>query len=373
MADEPRATASCRLATRRLRQLAPPVLEEERMNKFEVISKLWPSGVLLNGGVDVNTVNPPGQVFTRTAPPLAPGTGAPNGYRFLFWNTGRRVTNKHQVTWTFNNLSSWTTWTATRWYGIAGGGGTGGSSSKLITASAFATEDDASMTGTPIDPTNSTFTDGSGGQTAYPFGTPPDDHVASTQWGPASVAALDPYPPQMVFNEYHLVGWLRLVLGGDETGQFDETDGAAIGGPSYYSYLDASPVSIAKDDTVDLMAAYRVVRISPPGVPELIPIDYITFIEWLLDYDRLIDPRPSPMGTRTDRLRVGALTDLVALTRMAEGPEDLLKSLKANVKLLSPAELKRAISSAKAIGGRVEEATKALEAAMAKGRKSGKT
>ena len=70
------------------------------MNKFEIISKLWPSGALLNGGVDVNTVNPPGQVFTRTAPPLAPGTGAPNGYRFLFWNTGRRVTNKAQVTWT---------------------------------------------------------------------------------------------------------------------------------------------------------------------------------------------------------------------------------------------------------------------------------
>lgn len=346
------------------------------MNKFEVISKLWPSGALLNGGVDVNTVNPPGQVFTRTAPPLAPGTGAPNGYRFLFWNTGRRVTNKHQVTWTFNNLSSWTTWTATRWYGIAGGGVTDGPGSKLITASAFAMEDDASMPGTPIDAANSTFTDGPGGQKAYPFATPPDDHVASTQWGPASVAALDPFPPQMVFNEYHFAGWLRLVLGGDETGQFDETDGAAVGGPSFYSYLDASPVSIGKDATVDLMAAYRVVRISPPDVPELIPIDYITFIEWLLDYDRLInpfEPRPSPLGTRADRLRVGALTDLVALTRMAEGPEDLLKSLAVNVKSLSPAELKRAISAAKAITRRVEAATKALEAAMAKGRKSRKT
>ena len=343
------------------------------MNKFEVISKLWPSGALLNGGVDVNTVNPPGQVFTRTAPPLAPGTGAPNGYRFLFWNTGRRVTNKHQVTWTFNNLSSWTTWTATRWYGIAGGGVTGGSGSKLITASAFAMEDDASMPGTPIDAANSTFTDGPGGQKAYPFATPPDDHVASTQWGPASVAALDPFPPQMVFNEYHFAGWLRLVLGGDETGQFDETDGAAVGGPSFYSYLDASPVSIGKDATVDLMAAYRVVRISPPDVPELIPIDYITFIEWLLDYDRLVDPRPSPMGTRADRLRVGALTDLFALTRMAEGPENLLTSLAVNVKSLSPAELKRAISAAKAITRRVEAATKALEAEMAKGRKSRKT
>ena len=38
------------------------------------------------------------------------------------------------------------------------------------------------------------------------------------------------------------------------------------------------------------MAAYRVVRISPPDVPDLIPIDYIKFIEWLLDYDRLVNP-----------------------------------------------------------------------------------
>jgi hypothetical protein len=338
------------------------------MNKFEVISKLWPSGALLNGGVDVNTVNPPGQVFTRTAPPLAPGTDAPNGYRFLFWNTGRRVTNKAQVTWTFNNLSTWTTWTATRWYGIAGTG-TPGSGSKLITASAFAMENDTSMPGSPIDAANSTFTNGPAGQLAHPVGTPPDDRVASTEWGPASVAALDPFPPQMVFTENHFAGWLRLFLGGDESGQFDETDGAAVGGSGFYSYLEASPVSIGQGETVDLMAAYRVVQISPPGDPELIPIDYITFIEWLLDYDRLVDPRPSPMGSRADRLRVGALTDLVALTRMAEGPEDLLKSLSANVKSLSPPELKQALSSAKAITRRVEAATKALEAAMAEGRK----
>jgi len=338
------------------------------MNKFEVVSKLWPSGAILNGGVDVNTVNPPGQVFTRTAPPLAPGTGAPNGYRFLFWNTGRRVTNKAQVTWTFNNLSSWTTWTATRWYGV-GGTGNGHGGSNLITASPFAMENDASMAGTPIDAAGSTFTNGPAGQQAYPVGTPPDDHVASTEWGPASVAALDPFPPQMVFTENHFAGWLRLFLGGDETGQFDETDGAAIGGSGFYSYLDASPVAIGQGETVELMAAYHVVKISPPGDPELIPIDYITFIEWLLNYDRLVDPRPNPMGERGDRLRVGALTDLVALTRMAEGPEDLLKSIAANVKSLSPAELKRALGSAKAISRRVEAATKALEAAMAEGRK----
>jgi len=341
------------------------------MNKFEVISKLWPSGIELKGGVDRNTVNPPGQSFTRTAPPLAPGTGAPNGYQFLFWNTGRRVTNKLQVTWTFTNLPSWPTWTATRWYGIAGSG-SDGANPKLITATAFAMKDDSSMPGTPIDAPNSTFTDGPGSQKAHPFGTPPDDRVASTQWGPASVAALDPFPPQMVFNEYHFAGWLQLVLGGDTSGQFDETDGAAVGGGSFYSNLAANPVSVAKDATVDLMAAYRVVAVALPGVPGRIPIDYITFIEWLLDYDRRVDPRHPGIGADADRLRVGALADLFTLTRMGEAPEDLLKSLAENVKSLSPAELKRGISSGKAITRRVEAATKALEAAMLKGRKSSK-
>lgn len=343
------------------------------MNKFEVISKLWPSGDLLNGGLDVSPVNPPGGSFIRTAPPLAAAPGAPNGYRFLFWNTGRRVTSKFKVTWTFSNLSSWTTWTATRWYGPDGGGGPGGTSSKLITATAFAMEDDASMPGSPIDSANSTFTNGPAGQPAHPFGNPPSDSVASTQWGAASVAAVDPFPPQMVFNQYLFAGWLKLVLGGDDTGQFDETDGTAIGGGGFYSYLAPSPIAVSKDDTVDLMAAYRVVAIPRPGIPDRYPIDYIKFIEWLLDYDRLIDPRPSPMGAGADRLRVGALTDLFALSRMAEAPEDLLKSLAANVKSLSPAELKRAVSSAKAITKSVEAATKSLEAAMSKGRKPGKT
>ena len=82
------------------------------MNKFNVISKLWPSGALLPGGLDTNPVNPPGGTFERTAPPIAAGPGAPNGYRFLFWNTGVRVTNKFKVTWTFSHLSTWTIWTA---------------------------------------------------------------------------------------------------------------------------------------------------------------------------------------------------------------------------------------------------------------------
>ena len=325
------------------------------MNKFQVISKLWPSGVVLPGGVDVNTVNPaapptppgtkPTPDFIRDAPALAPGTGAPNGYRFLFWNTGRRVTNKLKVTWTFKNLSSWTTWTAIRWYGIIDSGGV--QNPKLLTTTAFATEDDASMSGTPIDSANSTFTDDPGGQKAYPFGAPPNDRMASTQWGAASVAALNPFPQQTVLNEYLFAGWLQLILGGDAIGEFPEDDDPIVGrGGFYSSHLATSPISVDMDATVDLMAVYRVNPITLPPIPilERDPIRRITFIEWILDYDRLVNPFP--------------------LTRIAAVPKDLLKSL-------SPAELKQAISSANTITRRMEAVTKSLEAEMLNGFKPG--
>lgn len=338
-------------------------------NQFKVISKLWPSGTPLEGGLDENPVSPTGPPFVRTAAPLAPGPGAPNGYRFLFWNTGRRVTSKYKVTWAFNHLSTWTTWTATRWYGvISGPNGPPGPDPMLITTTAFAIEDDASMPGTPIDaPPASTFVNGPNGELAWPFGSPADDSVASTQWGAASVAALDPFPPQLVFNQYLFAGWLHLVLGGEAIGQFDETDGPAVGGGSFYSELTPSPFPVDQGHSADLMAAYRVVPMTLPGVPERYPIEFITFIEWLLDYDRRVDPR-SPGG---DFDRIRSLADLFAVTRMGAAPEHLLESLAANARSMSPADLERALTSVNAITRRAGETAESLEAALSKRRKGG--
>ena len=177
------------------------------------------------------------------------------------------------------------------------------------------------MPGTPIDAANSSFTNGPAGQQAYPFGNPPDDRVASTQWGPASVAALDPFPPQMVFTETTSPagsGWPSAV-----TRPVSSTRPTArpSADPSY-SYLDTSPVSIGKGETIDLMAAYRVVNISPPAArthPHRLH-HLLRMAARLRPSRRPVRPAVQSVRTRADRLRVGALTDLFALTRMAEGP-----------------------------------------------------
>jgi hypothetical protein len=249
-----------------------------------------------------------------------------------------------------------------------------------MTATAFAIEDDVSLPGTPIDGADSTVTNGPGGAQAYPFGNPPDDRMASTQWGAASVTALDPYPPQSVFKQHLFAGWLQLFLGGDETGQFDETDGPAVGGGGPYGNLAANPISVDQDATVDLLATYRVTKVPLPEVPVLNPIfpifnpnEYIKFLERVLEFGLFLDPQRSSGGVDADQLRIGALTDLFALTRMAAAPENLLKSLTENVETLNATELKQAINSAKIVARRVETATEALEAAKVRGRKPGRT
>lgn len=100
------------------------------MSEFKVSAKLWPDGTDINLGVDstIYTIIPPGrQTFNRTAAEFVTAASGGQQYQFLFWNTGRRLTKKRSVHWDFS-LSSWSKWSATKWYGRpGGGGGVGGS------------------------------------------------------------------------------------------------------------------------------------------------------------------------------------------------------------------------------------------------------
>ena len=122
------------------------------------------------------------QVFSDTAAEFA--TDGAQQYQFLFWNTGRRLTRRRSVRWTFSR-TSWGTWTATKWYGnLPGGGGSLGS--PRVRADAFTIAGDAPLSGTPIDAALSTYAAG-----AYSLG---DDHVIGTTAGGANVVAKDPFP-----------------------------------------------------------------------------------------------------------------------------------------------------------------------------------
>ncbi len=121
-------------------------------------------------------------------------------FQFLFWNTGRHITNKRNVHWDFT-VGNWTNWTATRWYGVPPVNGNGGHD---VRVDPFSIADNAPITsGTAIDAAASVFPPG-----AYPdMG---DDHLIDTEAGAVDVAA------KALLASQQFAGWDQLIWGGDE-------------------------------------------------------------------------------------------------------------------------------------------------------------
>ena len=71
------------------------------------------------GALDVG-VTSPATTVDQTAPASLPDGKTTRS--FLFWDTGRRVTNKRHVRWTFNHPDQWSSWNAVAWYGVGGNG-----------------------------------------------------------------------------------------------------------------------------------------------------------------------------------------------------------------------------------------------------------
>src|SRR5262245_23268692 len=90
------------------------------MAHFTTAGKRYREGTtyLSFGALDVGVTPPPAPPTTveQTAPSELPDT--PHNRKFLFWDTGRQVTNKRHVRWTFSHADEWTTWNAVAWYGV---------------------------------------------------------------------------------------------------------------------------------------------------------------------------------------------------------------------------------------------------------------
>jgi hypothetical protein len=90
------------------------------MSHFSSSAKQYSAANVLVGfgSISVN-VTTAGTTLEQTAPPFLLG---PDNQQlgFLFWDTGRRVTNKRTVRWTFNHPENWTDWNAIAWYGEVG-------------------------------------------------------------------------------------------------------------------------------------------------------------------------------------------------------------------------------------------------------------
>ncbi len=287
------------------------------MDEFRTLAKLWPSGAPLPG-TDENWINA-ATMFNRTADKFA--SDGVTTYQFLFWNTGRHTTRKRSVRWNFSVLG-WGTWTATRWYGLPGGGGP-----PRVRADAFSIGDDAVLSPTPIDSAASTFAAGS-----YPFNG--DDHAIGTANGKATVVAKDP------LNSYDFAGWLQLIWGGDDSGDFVESDagsGGTIGGVGFYDHVVGGSFSVAKGVSADLLATYGYHAQSRPWT--------IREVEAAIA-NLKIPINPGDPGPE-DRIRLGILAQLLLQTQpKPEAGTDFQQIIEAAPNM-SPAQLKRAVQSIK--------------------------
>ncbi len=214
------------------------------MSQFIVLTKLWPTGDSLAPPVISSgfTIPPSTPHFDHHADKFQASMDGVHNFEFLFWNTGRHVTNKRHVIWDFSQ-PGWGTWTATKWYGTPPSGPPG---SQRVRVDAFSIADDGPITsgGSPIaDPPASTFP-----ASAFPFMG--DNHAIGTASGPVDVAAKDP------FASLQFAGWDQLVWGGDDSNVFFESDsGGGPGSPSFFP-VGVGTFHVNQNQSADLLALY---------------------------------------------------------------------------------------------------------------------
>lgn len=229
--------------------------------------------------------------------------------------------------WIFNVLG-WGVWTATKWYGTPGGNGV-----PRVRADAFTIGGDTPLgPETPIDGAASTFP-----ANAWPFNN--DDHLISTANGPVTVAAKDP------FKSYNFAGWLQLIWGGDDTGEFVETDAGtngSLGGSGFFDHLPGSTFSAAQGSSADLLATYGYYNRGGGG-PYPIP----DWLRELVDFGRRPDVKiplegdPAPW----DLIRLKVLEQLIQQTQPSGAGGTDFNRLIERAPNMSREELQRAVQS----------------------------
>lgn len=313
------------------------------MDQFDVNAKLWPSGDSLDVGTDNNLVTVPSS-FTRHAADFASSSDGTEQYQFLFWDTGRHVTNKRHVRWNFS-VGGWGLWTATKWYGTPPKGGPG---SLRVRVDPFTIGGDAPITsgGTAIDSSASTYASG-----AFPFNG--DDHAIGTANGAVDVVAKDP------FTLLQFAGWVQLIWGGDDSGEFVETDtGASPGSPGFYP-VGSGPFHVNKGGAADLLALYGNSARSrfTVNLGEL-----LAGLTSVLPYSP-VDPSPE------DRLRLAILEEVLRKSQPAERVGSEFQQIIEAAPRMSAEELKVAVKSLQASVNLGQTAISTIQALLKKAKK----
>lgn len=308
------------------------------------------------GSIDVN-VSTSGTTLSQTAPPFLLG---PDNVQlgFLFWDTGRRITNKRTVHWTFNHPENWTTWRAVAWYG------TGGGTNQPIIGTGAYWVGSSPLAPTPIDGPASTFVNGPGGTPlAWPWAG--NDHDLRTQWGAATVHAKNVLQSGIGDPQLEFSSWAELIFGGDDTDFFDENDNevnstSAGSGVSGLASSGSPNFTATQGYGTTLIAGY--VSPAPGKRPGWLDRLRETINEGLLDkYIDKGDPSPE------DIIRLKLISESIDIVR-GERPTstDAFEALTAAAKGMSAQELKRTIVSTQTTLRRGQATVKYLESLAAK-------
>jgi hypothetical protein len=320
------------------------------MHIFHVKTKRWPTGETIAPTVTATYPGPPGSADNTATPFLALGPAPTDLLQFLFWHTGRRITNRRSVHWSFTTMT-WSVWEATKWYGFPGGGPGG---QPRIHAEAFSLISNSVM---PVDTPISGVTGGA----TWPFlGNNNDVGTAS---GPATIAAIDP------LDGLQLCGWQKLVYGGDpDPDPFNETDADVTaanvpgnGSGNVFTFTPGATLHANQNESAEALAAYG--STGPGG------FNIIDILRDLGRIDRAVAGRPwdiisdpSPL----DRIRQRLVFELLQQTQPAlgaPGPTDFNSIINA-VPNMSADELKRTLQSVQTQVGLGQTAASSIEAQM---------
>jgi hypothetical protein len=328
------------------------------MAHFTTAGKRYREGTSFDsfGDLDVG-VTSPATTVEQTAPASLPDGGG-HVRRFLFWDTGRRVTNKRHVRWTFNHPEAWSTWNATAWYGDPGP--PNGPAQPIVSFDAYWVGA-GSLDPTPIDGAASTFVNGPGTNVAWPWSG--NDHLVRTEWGDATVRALDHLRRSVSDPQLDFSSLTQLTYGGDDTGVFEENDDgiSSGGGITGLTSTTAQEMTFTKGSAAVILAGYAQPVYKVP--------DFMGKLKELLseaDLGKLlhenVDPSPD------DIVRLKLIAESLDLVRGERPEADVFSGLVGAARGMNAAELKRTIAGTRATLRRGEAALKSMEAIAAKTR-----
>jgi hypothetical protein len=324
------------------------------MAHFTTAAKRYREGTPFDSFGGLDDLVTAGHSITQTAPKTLPEDDGVTERKFLFWDTGRQITNKRSVRWTFNHPDQWTSWNAVAWYGIPPQNGNGG---HTISLDAYWVTN-GTLDATPVDQPDSTFVDGGGaGQTAWPDGG--NDHAVDTEWGAGDVYMLPHmqrtvHDPVLDFSSIQ-----QLVWGGDDSSVFDENDDNVTTTTGIFGvFLGAHDWPYTQGGSAVLMVGYAEPAHQQVKVPWWELVEEATLVSLI---DQIADPSPEDVA----RLKQLAAALNIGVASGTPQP-DMFEGLVAASKTMSRGELKRAIASTKATLERGQAALKTMETLEAK-------